>query len=35
MDIKDLFKKRNTHDATGLCGQICFDPEDEPTALSL
>lgn len=33
--IKDLFKKRNTHDATGFCGQICFDPEDEPSALSL
>lgn len=35
MDIKDLFKKRNTHDATGVNIQIYFNSEDGPSALSL
>ena len=33
MDIKDLFKKRKTHDATGVNIQICFGPEDEPSEI--
>ena len=33
MDIKDLFKKKKAHDATGVEIQIDFDPEDEASEI--